>query len=57
MRAVKAQGSLEAFFESYDDISFDSADEAFTALDLDLYKERIAFIRKHSEMFEGGVDD
>lgn len=57
MGGVKAEGSLEAFFESYKDISFETADEAFTALDLDLYQERVRFIRKRSELFEGRVND
>jgi hypothetical protein len=54
---VKAEGSLEAFFESYKDISFETADEAFMALNLDLYQERVRFIRKCSELFEGRVNE
>lgn len=57
MQRVIDQGSLEAFFESYENISFEPADDAFIALALDLHKERVGFIRKHGELFEGRVND
>ena len=44
---------MEAFFESYEDISFDEADEAFRELDIDLGKEMVAFIRGRPELFVG----
>lgn len=36
-----------------EDISFDEADDAFTALDLDLDKEMVKFIRRRPELFVG----
>lgn len=56
MEAVKAKGDLEEFFRSYEEISFEAADEAFMALDLDLHKEQVRFIRTHSQMFEGRAE-
>ena len=57
MAEVKETGTLEAFFESYEHISFDCADEEFMALDLDLGKAVVSFVRNHYELFEGQVDD
>lgn len=57
MAAVKEVGTLEAFFESYESISFDCADDEFTALELDLDKAVVSFVRNHCGLFEGQVDD
>lgn len=52
---VKEQGRVEAFFESYKEISFDEADDAFQELDMDLGEEMVAFIRRRPELFVGKV--
>lgn len=57
MAKVKAEGTIEAFFESYDDISFEPADDAFQRLELDLQKAIVSFIRRRSELFEGRVTE
>jgi len=57
MARVKEAGTLEAFFESYDDILFEPADEEFLHLDLDLQKAIVSFIRSHSDLFEGRAND
>jgi hypothetical protein len=57
MARVKEAGTLEAFFDSYDEISFEAADDAFFSLKLDLQKEIVSFIRNHSELFEGRATD
>lgn len=56
MAKVKKVGTIEAFFESYDEISFEEADEAFEKLDIDLGKEILSFIRRKPEFFEGKVE-
>ena len=55
MDVVKKVGTLEAFMESYDDISFDAADNAFFELKIDFSKPKAAFIREHCHLFEGRV--
>ncbi len=57
MTKVKQAGTLEAFFESYDHISFEAADDEFTRLDLDLQKAIVLFIRSHGDLFEGRAND
>ena len=53
MARVKADGTIEAFFESYQEVSFEPADEAYLALDLKLSPIIIAFIRSHPDLFVG----
>lgn len=53
MAKVKEAGTLEAFFASYGDLSFASLDDEFLSLEDSLEEARIAFIRTHSELFEG----
>jgi len=55
MAEVKEVGTLEAFFESYDSICFDAADEGFTNLGLDLDAAMAAFIRGNVHLFVGGA--
>ena len=57
MTRVKEAGTLDAFFDSYDDISFESVDDEYLQLDLDLEKAIIEFIRRRCELFEGRVPD
>ena len=56
MAKVKAKGTVDAFMESYKDISFDEADEAFFALKYDLDDEMEKFIRARPELFVGKVE-
>lgn len=53
MAKVKNDRTLEAFFESFDEISFDEADEAFSELKVDIGREMVAFIRRRPELFVG----
>jgi hypothetical protein len=53
MAKVKAKGTIEAFMESYEDISFDEADDAFFKLNQDLNKQMVSFIRSKPELFGG----
>jgi hypothetical protein len=55
MAKVKAKGTIEAFMESDEDISFDEADDAFSKLDRDLDKEMVAFVRSRPEFVCGKV--
>jgi hypothetical protein len=57
MRKVKEAGTIEAFFESYDYISFKAADDAFMKLNLDLPQAMVSFIRWRGELFEGRATD
>jgi hypothetical protein len=50
---VKRQGAVEALFEAGEDICFDEADKAFSALDVDLEKEIVKFIRQRPDLFVG----
>jgi hypothetical protein len=52
MAKVKGKGTIEAFMESYEDVSFDEADDAFFELK-DLDKQMVAFIRSKPELFVG----
>lgn len=56
MAGFKEKESIEALMESYDHVSFDSADEKFSALGRKVEKAIIRFIRKHPDLFEGKVD-
>jgi hypothetical protein len=53
MAKVTAKGTIEAFMESYEDIIFDEADDAFSKLNLNLDKQMVAFIRSKPELFVG----
>ena len=54
MAKVKAKGTIEAFMQSYEDVSFDEADDAFFELK-DLDKQIVAFIRSKPELFVGNL--
>ena len=56
MARVKAKGTVEAFMESYENISFDEADDAFFDLKHDLNDETVKFIRARPELFVGKVE-
>ena len=55
MGEVKEEETLEEFFESYAEISFDEADDGFFKLEVDIGKEIVAFIRRRPELFTGKV--
>ena len=57
MAKVKKAGTIEAFFESYEQISFETVDDEFMNLDFDLEKAVVSFIRDHCDLFEGREND
>ncbi|MDO8941797.1 MAG: DUF4375 domain-containing protein, partial [Desulfobacterales bacterium] len=56
MAKLKENGTLEAFFESYNDISFDPADDEFMNLKIDFKKVIASWIRSHGELFDEKAD-
>jgi len=55
MAKFKQKGTVEALMDSYNDVSFEPADDKFLALSPKLEKVIVSFIRKNPHLFEGKI--